>query len=180
MEPKKLDAVVSRGFISAMAAANKIKDAERVANAFKMRKAGMSYATISSALGIDEVAAQSMIEGSIRKLARDSVETFVDIELARLDDLFEKPYENALKGDLDSVKVCLSLMERRSKFLGLDAPTKRDVKIQISKMEVSEVRDLLMKGLHGEEAEVVDAEIISEDQIEDQSLPSEDDTSAPS
>ena len=48
-------------------------------------------------------------------------------ELSRLDTLYGPFYELALEGDFRAAEICLKIADRRSKFLGLDAPEKLQV-----------------------------------------------------
>jgi hypothetical protein len=49
-----------------------------------------------------------------------------DIELQRLDDLYQIAWIEANAGNIAAIDRCLRVMERRAKLLGLDAPEKID------------------------------------------------------
>lgn len=59
----------------------------------------------------------------------DEVPVVKALELQRLDELQVKVYEQALEGTPRAVELYLKIAERRSKMLGLDAPTKQQVEV---------------------------------------------------
>jgi hypothetical protein len=100
---------------------------EKQAQALEYRKMAYSYAQIAEALGYaGPQGAQYAVEAAIGRVIREPAEAVLTLELERLDGMFSKPYQNAINGDLMAVNTCLSIMSRKARLLGLDAPTKTD------------------------------------------------------
>jgi hypothetical protein len=60
----------------------------------------------------------------LRKVTSEQVAVIRQLELSRLDELFHAMFTRAVTGDKPAVDRVLRIMDRRSKLLGLDAPTK--------------------------------------------------------
>lgn len=60
----------------------------------------------------------------LRKETAERAEVVRDLELARLDRLFNTHFDRAVRGDKTAVDRCLRIMDRRAKYLGLDKPVK--------------------------------------------------------
>lgn len=94
--------------------------------ALELRKDGLTYSDIAKRLGYATVqgayqAVQTMLLKSIRETA-DEVRA---VENERLDVLFNKVYTRAKEtGDDKDITLCLAIMNRRARLLGLDAPSK--------------------------------------------------------
>ena len=101
--------------------------AERRRKAFAMRKAGASYQAIADALGVSLSAAHAYVTEllqEIRECTEEDAKEVLHMELMRLDDM-QLALQPAIKaGDTQAVEKAIKIMERRSKFLGLDAPKK--------------------------------------------------------
>jgi predicted transglutaminase-like cysteine proteinase len=52
-----------------------------------------------------------------------------DIELRRIDELWAAHYPKARAGDEDATELCLKLVDRRVKLLGLNKPEQRDLRV---------------------------------------------------
>lgn len=125
--------------------------AERRAKAVDMRMAGTSYKTIAEALGYKTASAACQdVSRALEQAVADqtrSVEAYREEELQRLDLLLveawtilkrahitvshgrivKDDYDEPILDDgptLQAIDRILKIQERRSKFLGLDAPTK--------------------------------------------------------
>ena len=61
-----------------------------------------------------------------------------DMEVARLDRLLAAHWGKATKGDVNATRMVLTIMDRRAKLLGLDAPQKLDVTGWIREMAEAE------------------------------------------
>lgn len=115
-----------------MAATNKTSAAKAVAldrqvKALELRRMGKGYAEIAAALGIGLASAhryvksglaeaKAQIEGSAAELKAE--------ELSRLDAMLAAIWPDARKGGGAAIDRVLRIMERRSKLLGLDAPSR--------------------------------------------------------
>lgn len=96
--------------------------------ALEYRKMGYTYAQIAEAMSLNSSqAAHYSIQAALTRIIREPAEDVLKLDLERLDALFSKPYQDALQGDLMALNVCLGIMARRAKLLGLDAPVKREV-----------------------------------------------------
>lgn len=104
--------------------------AERREKALEARKAGFTYQAIGDSLGISRQAAHKSVMEALRiindKIA-EAAEEVRTIELERVDALFKIAYQQALKGRRGAIADCIRLMDRRAKYLGLDA--KRELEV---------------------------------------------------
>ncbi|PRY35375.1 hypothetical protein [Umezawaea tangerina] len=110
--------------------------AERRARAVQLRIAGASLDEIASALQYGGSTPESRRAAVSKDLSRAfeaakdderaSSEMWRQLELARLDRLQRGLWPRAVTGDTQSVRALLTLMDRRAKYLGLDAPEKAD------------------------------------------------------
>ena len=104
-----------------------ITAAERRITALELRKAGHTYQKIGEHLGCSESRARRVVVKELERIQEDLTEKADGIrsmELERLDTLFRQMYGMAVKGDQGAVDRCLRIMDRRSKYLGLDMPVK--------------------------------------------------------
>lgn len=98
---------------------------EKQLNALEYRKMGYSFAQIADALGYKgPQGAHEAVQAALKRIIREPAEDVLRLELERLDALFMKPYQSALAGDLQALAGCLSVMGRKARLLGLDAPTR--------------------------------------------------------
>lgn len=82
---------------------------------------------IADELGVSPQRAHIIVSDALEKIRTETAEeaeALRTLELERLDRLWLQCYQSAQQGDLPAVDRCLRIMERRSKLLGLDAPTK--------------------------------------------------------
>jgi hypothetical protein len=101
---------------------------EKQLGALEYRKMGYTYLQIAEALGYRSAqGAHEAVKSALTRIIREPAEDVLRLELERLDALFAKPYQNALSGDLMALSACLSVMARKSRLLGLDAPSRQEV-----------------------------------------------------
>lgn len=103
---------------------------ERQLKALELRKRGLSYREIGKKLDVDHTTAYKDVMKELKRLARerdDSLDELRQLELERLDDLITALEPMARVGDPTAVNSYIKVMERRAKYLGLDAPEKRDL-----------------------------------------------------
>lgn len=130
--------------------ATKIRRAERQALALELRKTGLSFRSVAAA--IKEQAPDLLKTPNGRQLAYSDVlayrdvcshfealrarnvvngDMLLDLELSRLDDIINSVWAYLFGDDFNtrvvSGNLVLRAMERRAKFLGLDAPERREV-----------------------------------------------------
>lgn len=117
-----------------------VTSAERRKEALEYRKAGLTFEEIGSRLGVTRQAAHKTVMVALSDISEKIAETADDIrtlELERLNDLFQVSYKAAMRGNLDAIDKCIKIMDRRSKLLGLDAPSKASV--EFSRMSDDEL-----------------------------------------
>lgn len=101
-------------------AAKKISLQERRKRALDLRKAGATYQTIADKNGVSYSQAYKDVQHSLKGITRESAEDVLTLELERLDRLFLTHYANAIQGDTSSARIALQIMDRRSRYFGLD------------------------------------------------------------
>ncbi len=98
---------------------------ERQRECLELRKAGLSYQAIADHLGYKSKSTpHDAVMDAIHEIIREPAEDVLALELMRLDELWLPQWAQARKGDPKAMAACVKLMERRAKYLGLDAPTK--------------------------------------------------------
>ena len=108
-------------------AAEQGKILERQINALDMRISGLSYRSIAEKLKVSHVQIYRDIENELERLAglrSDKAETLRELELQRLDKIINSLDVWVSSGNVGAVNAWIKASERRSKLLGLDAPTK--------------------------------------------------------
>lgn len=93
--------------------------------AFQYRKLGYSYSRIAKALGVTVAAAYFMVSEKLQELNASLLENAKDVfhmELERLDSILIPALSKAKKGDMLALDRVLKIMDRRARYLGLDAP----------------------------------------------------------
>lgn len=105
------------------------ESADRRVQSLELRKAGASYRAIGAKLGISEAQAHRDVMTSLealRKLQNVEAAQVLTIELARLDDMQIAIATQVRQGNHGAIDRSLRIMERRARYLGLDAPTKQE------------------------------------------------------
>jgi hypothetical protein len=101
----------------------KILAVERERVALRLRTAGMTFQAIADHVGYrNRSSAADAVERALMATIQGPADDLRKLELERLDALYVPMYRRAVKGDHRAVDRCLSIMDRRSKLLGLDAP----------------------------------------------------------
>lgn len=104
-----------------------VQGAEQRIKCLQLRKLGLSYQEIGDQLGISRQQAHKHVWKALDQYAITTEEEVAEAkatELARLDGMLKGHYPKAMAGHVGSAQICLKINERRSKLLGLDAPTK--------------------------------------------------------
>ena len=103
----------------------RLKPSERQAAAMELKLAGKSYRTIARKLDFrGPSGAHKAVAAYLRKTLTAPSEELRKIELERLDRLQVIAWKRVtVSADLKAISTVLKIMERRSKLLGLDAPT---------------------------------------------------------
>jgi hypothetical protein len=102
----------------------RLKSAERQAEAIRLRSQGLSYPAIAKRLGFrSRQAAFDAVRRALDSTIREPADELRQLDLLRLDRLWRAHYPAACAGDQQATATCLRIMERRSRLLGLDVPT---------------------------------------------------------
>lgn len=103
---------------------------DRALQAVDLRKQGLAFESIARKLGYNSrQAAHKAVTELLQETAAEGCEDLRQLELMRLDGLWETFYKQAVRGSPRAAYVCARLSERRSRLLGLDAPTKVDAQV---------------------------------------------------
>lgn len=95
--------------------------ATRKQEALAMRLAGASTRVIAARLNVHPSTVYAWVRDAIAAIPQEQAEELRTLELERLDALFFAVYRDALAGDTRAVDACLRIMERRARYLNLDA-----------------------------------------------------------
>jgi len=104
-----------------------VRATERREEAIGHRRDGLTYEKIGDKMGISAPRAWLLVKEALeyrRKVIGEAAEEIVAIELERCDAMIEGLTPDATNGDTQAVAALLKVQERRSKYQGLDAPTK--------------------------------------------------------
>lgn len=95
--------------------------------ALRLRSAALPYGQIAARLGVSKSTAFGYVTRALEELReerRKRAGVLIDLELERLDIAQRGVWPAVLRGDTHALGMFLRLSERRSRLLGLDAPTK--------------------------------------------------------
>lgn len=110
-----------------------IENAARKAKALEMRQEGRTFQEIADELGWNSPqAAWEAVKSAIAEITREPAQELVTLELERLDKVFGMFFLQAQAGDSFALASMLRIMDRRARYLGLDAPTKVEGKTEHS------------------------------------------------
>ena len=127
----------------------------RAVKTLELRLAGASYREIGAALKVSHVQAIRDVTYMLRQYASQPADEVREVERRRLDRLLLShwPAATGQPADLKAATMVLQIMDRRARYLGLDAPQKVDITSWVR--EVAE-----REGLDVEQA-IRDAEAIT-------------------
>jgi hypothetical protein len=98
---------------------------EREVKIIELRRAGMTWEKVAANTGYAGASgAYKAYQRAAERMVRPHIEELRDIELDRLDRLQLAVWEKAKNGDYKAIQTVLSILDRRTRILGLDAPTK--------------------------------------------------------
>ena len=112
----------------------KLERNKRIEKAVKLRESGLSYQEVGEEMSVTKSTAWGYVKKALDEVQEryeSSAVTVRNLEIRRLDSLLNGVWEKASKGDVGAIDRVLKIMERKSKFLGLDAPDKAIVKSDI-------------------------------------------------
>ena len=116
---------------SAKRDAREADSAERTRQALELRKAGASLDQIAEKLKFAHRSnARKAIQAAIKEIYEEPAKEVLSLELARLDAMLLGLYQKAKSGDVAAVDRVVRIMDRRAKYLGLDAPQETSVEVK--------------------------------------------------
>jgi len=111
--------------------------------ALEARRQGMTYEAIAKAVGYaDRASAYKAVMSALQATLREPAEAVREIELQRLDQVIASMWPGMAGGDPKAAAIVLRALERRATMLGLDAPAKSTVEIDIRKVSESIASEL--------------------------------------
>ena len=108
------------------------------ASAYKLRLSGQNYTQIGKALGVNRTTAYRAVKRVMDALVKETLEDAEKVrqmELDRLDQMLEVLLPRATRKrnpDMAAVDRVVRLMDRRSRYIGLDAPERSEVSHTVS------------------------------------------------
>lgn len=102
---------------------------EELLSMLRMRRAGASYASIASQLGISTHTAYQKIKDALDAAPVEEATMLRAIEAERLDYLERQLQPMLQEHDLKAIQQAIRLSESRRKLLGLDMPEQHEVKV---------------------------------------------------
>lgn len=108
---------------------------ERQLQALELRKRGIPYRDIARALGWASAStAYEAVQKLLEKRVRENADELVEMELERLDHLYQTLLKTAMgggRGAARAAEVAIKVLERRSKLLGLDAAEQKELTVRM-------------------------------------------------
>ena len=103
---------------------------ERDLMALQLRLRGDSWQRIADQMGFRHPSqAYTVWKRAMDRTCREVADETRQLEADRLEALWKVMFAKAMAGSHQAVDRCLTIMDRRAKLLGLDAPTKRFVEV---------------------------------------------------
>jgi hypothetical protein len=110
--------------------AERIAQAEKEAKIIELRRTGATWELIAKAVGYANASgAYKAYQKAIGKIVAPKIEELRAIETDRLDRLQFAIWDRAKEGDIKAIDAVLRILDRRTRILGLDAPTKIQAEI---------------------------------------------------
>jgi hypothetical protein len=101
------------------------KQIERENKVLELRTQSYTWRAIATEVGYASGAgALKAYMRAIKRQQQEPAEAALFMELSRLDEMQSTYWEPAIQGNMRAGEFVLKIMDRRAKFLGLDAPTK--------------------------------------------------------
>lgn len=110
---------------------NPAKVAAEQAEAFKLKLDGYSVREIAEQMGLAKSTVQARLQAAYDELVLPVADEMRQIELARLDRWQRRLEERLEDGEAPEriIPIGLKVQERRSRYLGLDAPERQDINV---------------------------------------------------
>lgn len=105
---------------------------DRQRQALELRRRGLSYARIAQHLDYASASgAHQAVQRGLTTTLQEPADDLRNLELARLDAMHQALWPRAVKGNVWAVDRVLSIMQRRARLLGLDAPKQHHIEAHI-------------------------------------------------
>lgn len=112
---------------------------EAKAKALKLRRAGATYADIAKQLDLSSPAhAYEYVKETLLEMVKEPAQEVLQLELERLDAMLLHLQPKIATGDTKAISTALTIMERRARYLGLDAPAKQETTIRDWRLQAIE------------------------------------------
>ena len=96
----------------------------------ELRRTGMSYSDLAKAVGYQGPGeAWKACQRALTKTLQEPADAVRHFELERLDAFLTYLWPKIERGDTRSIDTALRTMDRRAKYLGIDAPTKAQIEV---------------------------------------------------
>ena len=119
-----------------------IQKREKARQALNLRTSGLQWKAIAEQLGYsDESGARKAGLNLLERIEFESVGTYRDLNLRRLEDLIRAIWDVAKSGDLYAIDRVRALIKDESDLLGLDSDKKLNVKATLVKWEIKDLSD---------------------------------------
>lgn len=118
---------------------NKEQRQVNINTALDHRLKGLSYREIADEMGMDRSTVYRYVHAAIKRIQKKYTEkanTLVTMERQKLDKLEVCLLKATRDGDIKAATVMLKIMERRAKLLGLDEPSKSEVKLDAVEVSI--------------------------------------------
>jgi hypothetical protein len=119
----------------------RISAIERQRQALELRSAGVGFADIAARLGYSGASgAYKAVWVALRRTLQEPADELRKLELKRCDDMHLALWMRARAGDEAAIDRVLRIMERRARYLGLDAPTRMSFDVDVSQLDDDQLR----------------------------------------
>lgn len=116
----------------------------RAAEAFELRSQGLSYRAVACQMQCSVATAFEAVEAGARLILRaHGAEEQVALMLTELDEIRAALRPKVLAGDTAAITAALRVQERRSRLLGLDAPSRVNVGVQVQVVTENELTAMI-------------------------------------
>ena len=112
-----------------------VESQKRELEALELREAGLNFRQIGQRLGVSHTWAHKLVKAAMDRIALEvdeRAEAVRQLELTRLDRMQLVLWAKASSGSVAHVDRMLRIMERRARLLGLDAPTKSHINVDVA------------------------------------------------
>jgi hypothetical protein len=103
----------------------KIEATARAAEAVRLRVQGFTFTEIAKRAGFrSKQSAFDAVRRALEATLREPCDALRELDLIRLDAIWEVQFANAMNGDVQAANCCLKVLQQRARLLGLDMSPK--------------------------------------------------------